>query len=213
MEKNEHGYQFHENWIQNVLKISNAIAQNYSRNEPLDFDKDVIQLHFTSWLNAGRFGSFTFKNEFPNPEHKPILSCWMHVWPVSTVSAEESRILLEQSKREKGLFCVCPNNTPLDQLFADWIGKLGRKHILGVDMKLDHDYVIKGDHIAQFYYPKSFLEKVDLFYRDNTDIKNIDYQKLQELATEKTNIHTIVIRNKELAEAKRNELLELFQNQ
>lgn len=210
VEKNTKGYQLDERWIKDILQISQSIAQNYERNEPLTFDQDVVQLHFNSWVNMGRFGAFTFKDECPNPEGKPIITAWMHVWPVSTVSAEESKKLVAQAKRESGLYCISPNNTPLDQLFADWISKLGRQNKLGAKIAMDHDFVIRGDHIAQFYYESEFWKKLDAFYKENTDIKHIDYQKLQELATEKTNIHVVVLRNKELAEAKRKEILAMF---
>lgn len=213
IEKGEKGYQLDQSWIQSVSQISQSIAQNYSQNEPLDFNKEIIQLKFNNWVNAGRFGAFTFKDEFPNPEGKPIITCWMHVWPVSTVSAEESRQLVAQAEREKGgLYCLCPNNTPLDQLFADWIGKLGRKNILGANYQLNHDYIIKGDYIAQVYYEEEFRTKIDKFYKKNTDLKNIDYHKLQEIATEKTEIQIIVIKNKELAQQLREAVFNHFKD-
>lgn len=210
IEKIKEGYQLHPEWIQNITKLSNQISQAYANNQVLDFEKEIIQLTFTSWINAGRFGAFTFKTECPNPQRKPIVTCWLHVWPVSTVSAEESKQLLEQVRNGHDLYCLCPNNTPLDQLFADWIGKMGRKNILGANLNLNHDYIIVGDHIAQIYYEEKFRKKIDSFYKKNTDIKNIDYQKMQELATERTNIQAIVIKNAQLAERLRNEGLLLF---
>jgi hypothetical protein len=82
--------------------------------------------------------------------------------------------------------------------------------MLGAKLSLDYDFIVQGDTIAQFYYENYFRQKINTLYRKTTEIKNIDYQKLQELATEKTNIHVVVIRNKELAEAKRNEILAMF---
>lgn len=210
VEKVKSGFQLHPEWIQNITKLSNQISQAYANNQVLDFEKEIIQLNFSSWLNAGRFGAFTFKTECPNPQKKPIVTCWLHVWPVSTVSAEESKQLLEQVRNGHDLYCLCPNNTPLDQLFADWIGKMGRKNILGANLNLNHDYIIVGDHIAQIYYEEKFRKKIDSFYKKNTDIKNIDYQKMQELATERTNIQAIVIKNAQLAERLRNEGILLF---
>lgn len=210
IERKEKGYQLHEDWISRITQISQNISQNYSRNLPLDFEKEIIQLYFPSWLAVGRFGAFTFKNDCPNPEGKPIVTCWMHVWPVSTVSAEESKQLLLQANRGYDLYCVSTHNTPLDKLFADWIGKMRRKNILGAAIPLDHDYVIVGDHIAQIYYDKEFRTKIDLFYKKNKDIGNIDYQKLQEIATEKTNVHVTVIKNTILAEKLRNEAISFF---
>lgn len=210
VEKTKAGFQLHPEWIHNITKLSNQISQAYSNNHPLDFDKEIIQLNFSSWLNAGRFGAFTFKTECPNPQKKPIVTGWMHVWPVSTVSAEESKQLLEQASKGHDLYCICPNNTPLDQLFADWIGKMGRKNVLGANLNFDHDYIIVGDHIVQIYYEEKFRKKIDAFYRKNTDIKNIDYQKMQEMATERANIQAIVIKNAQLAERLRNEGIRLF---
>ena len=210
LEKTEDGYQLHENWIKEINQIANNIAKTYSRNEPLDFNKEIIQLHFKKWIEVGRFGAFTFKSEFPNPKNEPIITCWMHVWPVSTVSAEESKQLLEQTKKGTKLYCVCTNDTPLDRLFADWIGKMGRKNVLGAKIPLDHDYIVNGDYIAQIYYDDKFRKKIDSFYRKNKDIKNIDYQRLQEIATEKTDIQVVVIKNSVMASKFREKSTLLF---
>ncbi|QQR92499.1 MAG: hypothetical protein IPJ89_05125 [Candidatus Iainarchaeum archaeon] len=213
IEKGEKGYQLNSDWIKNIQNIASSIAKNYNNNESLDFEKEIIQLNFQSWISVGRFGSFTFKDDFPNPLGKPIVTCWMHVWPVSTVSAEESKHLIEQAIREKaGLYCLTNHNTPLDQLFADWIGKMGRKNVLGAEIPLDHDYIIRGDHIAHIYYENSFRKKLDNFYQKNVDVKNIDYQRLQELATERTLIQVIIIKNRQFAETLRSEALKFFKN-
>jgi biotin operon repressor len=210
VEKNEKGYQLDEEWIQNVLQISQSIAQNYARNEPLDFDREISHLTFHSWVNMGRFGGITFKGECPNPENKPTIMAWQHVWPVSTVSIEESKKLVLHTQHNVKYYCISPNNTPLDQVFNEWIKQLGYTSMLGAKLPLDYDFIIQGDTIAQFYYENDFRQKLNTLYQKTTEIKNIGYQKLQELATEKTNIHVIILRNKALAEAKRNEILQLF---
>jgi hypothetical protein len=101
VQKGKTGYQLDERWIHDVLQISQSIAQNYERNEPLDFDKEIIQLHFKNWISAGRFVAFDFKEQAPNPENKPIVGYFTHSWPVNTVSIEETQRVLENAKKTR----------------------------------------------------------------------------------------------------------------
>lgn len=209
IEKGEKGYQLDQNWIQSVSQISHNIAQNYSRNEPLDFDKEIIQLKFDNWVNAGRFGAFTFKEEFPNPENKPIITVWKHVWPVNTVSTEEAKHLEMQTKQFEH-YCISPSSTPLDRLFSEWLEKLGKHNFIGANINISCDYLVRGNHIAQFHYSSNFQTSINAFYSETTDISKIDYKKLHDLVSEKNEIHVIIVKNNLLAEKLRNEILNVF---
>ena len=207
--RTEKGYQLHEEWIASISKLSQDISKKYSRNEPLTFDKEIIQMNFTKWIDAGRFVSFDFMEGAPNPDGKVVVTGWMHVWPVNTVSIEEMQRLAEVAKKEKQYF-ICPRNTTLDTIFAGYLEKIYKRNLTAVPTVLDHDYVVKGDFVAQVYYEKSFYDKVNTFYNQTKDANTIDYSKLQKLVTEKTIVHVVILRNSELAEKLRSETMVFF---
>lgn len=209
VEKTTKGFQLHPGWIQTITKLSNQISTAYSNNQPLDFEKEIIQLKFNSWIEVGRFGAFTFKEETPNPENKPTITCLIHVWPVNTVSIEEAQRIEKWSKKET-FYILSMNNTVLDQTFAGYLEKIHIKNVTGASINIDYDYIVRGNHIAYIYYQKPFAKKVDIFYRNTKGLTEIDYVKLQQLVTEKTTINVTIVKNAELAEQLRNEAMEFF---
>ena len=212
VEKTKEGYQLLQEWILNITKLSNQISQAYADNQPLDFDKEIIQLKFQNWISVGRFITFDFKENAPNLERKSTVIYWIHVWPVNTVAIEEMQ-RIENFALKNEHHCICSKNTPLDRTAAHYLGRMHMHSITGANILLDHDFTIIGNHIAHIYYEKSFLDKVDKFYRKTKDMHNIDLIKLQELVTAKTNITVIIVKNADLAEQLRNEALELFKKE
>jgi DNA-binding PadR family transcriptional regulator len=199
VEKILKGYQLHQEWIEALKRRSHNISHAYSTTEILDPEKEITQLTFHNWLAVGRFTAFRFDLEYPNPDKKQNICNWIHVWPVMGLSSEEAAILQKQYSQEE-YYSVCPNNTPIDKAFAEWLVKVGKKCKTDVSILIDHDYIIKGDYICNIYYPFDFLTDVDKFYRETERFDKLDYKKLTELINRKVNIQIVIVKNKQLAD-------------
>jgi hypothetical protein len=211
VEKLKEGFQLHPEWITTITKLSNQISQAYADNVNLDPEKEIIQLKFNNWINAGRFVAFKFDLEYPNPENKPSICNWIHVWPVMGLSSEEVSIL--QNSFFKGTYySACPNNTPVDKAVAKWLTNVGKICKTKIPILLDHDYMVKGDHVCQVHYPKEFIDEVNEFYRETESFNKMDFKRLTELMSKKINICVIIIKNKVLADNLREMTVKFFQN-
>lgn len=199
VEKEPNGYQLNTDWIQKIAKLSNQINTNYETGFALDPKKEITQFAVSNWLNMARFIAFTFSLQYPNPENKPSICNWTHVWPIVGLSSEEVKILQESFQKEKH-YSLCPSDTAVDKGLADWLNKIGKKCQTGTPISLDHDYMVKGDHICQVYYTQEFSKKINEIYKSVKNFEKIDYAKLTELINEKTKIQIIIIKNKELAD-------------
>ncbi len=209
VEKTKEGFQLHPEWILNITRLSNQISQAYANNQVLDFEKEIIQLTMPNWGSVGRFVAFRFDMEYPNPEKKTGICNWMHAWPVIGLSSEEVGIL--QNNYFKGVYySLCPANTPLDKALAAWLNKVGKQCQTGSKIAIDHDYIIRGDHICNIYYPTDFWKDVEKFYKDTKSFEKMDYKRLTELVNRNVKIQVIIVKNKELSEQLRKEVFELF---
>lgn len=199
VEKVKEGFQLHPEWITTITKLSNQISQAYANNQVLDFEKESIQLTFPNWLSVGKFAAFRFATEYPNPENKTGVCNWIHVWPVVGLGSEEVE-LLQKYYFKGNYYSLCPNDTPLDRAMAEWLNKIGKKCKTGINIQLDHDYIIKGDHVLQIYYPSEFLEDMNKIYTETKSVDKLDYKKMTELVNRKVNIPAVILKNPALTE-------------
>lgn len=210
VQKSSMGYQLHEDWITNINQMATSIAQNYTRNQPLDFEKEIMQFNFPNWISIGRFVAFQYDTEYPNPQNKPTAYYLIHVWPVISISAEEGNALQKKYDKEPH-YCLSPHNTPLDQAMMALLSKIGKICKAGVNTPLDCDYVIRGDYICQIHYPAAFMEEIHQFYLETKSVEKMDYKKLNEITTKKIDIPVVIIHNPTLADQLRKKALTFFE--
>ena len=210
IERGEKGYQLRSGWIKSIITLSRQIEHNYSNNESLDFEKEITQKSFDNWISMGRFLIFVFKVDCPNPENKPLICNWIHVWPVMTFSSEEIK-RIEELHQKVPHYHLSPNNTLFDQTLSEWIQKMDLKYSkTGVDIRLQSDIIVNGDFIAQIFYPDEFQKIINIFYAKTTDMKNLNFTLLQKIATQKTEIRVVIIKNSELADQIRKQSIAFF---
>ena len=202
-------YELHSNWIHNITEFAQQLNKSYTHTESLDPTKELIRVTFPNWVSMGRFIIYRFEAEFPNPKKKVSLCNWMHVWPSISLSAEEV-IQIKEIYEHESHYSICPNNTPLDQYLAGLMEKLNKQCITGIHLPMDHDTVIKGDHIAQIYYPPEFYKQVDTFYSETKDPLKLDLKKIQQIATQETKIQVNILHDPNLADEIRRQTMGYF---
>ena len=209
LESSFNKYQLSRKWIEKIGNFTTKLGETYAKNESIDYNKDIILLKFSNWVTMGRFMGLNFKIDFPNPESKPTICNWIHVWPSVTLSTEEIQ-KLEQIHSQCRNYSVCPNSTPMDKLFSEWLNSVGNNSKTGQSIHLGHDYIIRGNYVGQIHYTEDFIRKISNLYENTLGPKSLDYKSLQKLATMKTSIVTVIINNSELADHLRGESLSYF---
>ncbi|MFH0955240.1 MAG: hypothetical protein V1777_03995 [Candidatus Micrarchaeota archaeon] len=209
--RGEEGYCLNSDWISRIKSFSEQLGQNYAQESPFkNFqNQDIINLRFDSLLETIRFIVHKFNWEFPNPEKKPRIAMLMHAW--MPIGADEKDF--EQIKRifELPYYGLYRGNTPLDHYGNQFVVKLGKKSIYGVNYPAEGDIVVEGDYVAQIFYPLELKTKINAIFAKTKNIDTFDLAKLFEIYTQKSQIKVVISRNPELARNLREEGIKLYQ--
>jgi hypothetical protein len=204
-------YSLNPAWINRIKLFTEQLDQSYSKDKPFkNFqNQDIINLTFDSLLETVRFIVHKFNWEFPNPKRKPRVAMLMHVW--MPIGADEKDF--EQIKRifELPYYGLYRGDTPLDYYGNQFVVKLGKKSIYGVNYPAEGDIVVEGDYVAQIFYPLELKTKINNIFTKTKNITDFDLAKLFEIYTQKNKIKVIISRNPELAESLREEGIKLYQ--
>jgi hypothetical protein len=67
--------------------------------------------------------------------------------------------------------------------------------------KIDREYYVGtyGDIIIQAHYPKEILDALDIFFKKNKTMENLDLSDLSSIANKKISVKLTVIKNLQMA--------------
>ncbi len=209
--KGEQGYSLNSDWIQRVKSFSERLSKNYSKS--ISFaelqNKDVINLYFDNFGDMARFIIHVFNNEFPNPDRKPRIAMMLHTW--MPIGADEQDFLQLKKIFEIPYYGLYRGNTSLDHYGNQFLIKMGKKSIHGVNYPADGDIIVEGDYVAQIFYPLEFKTKIDSIFSKTKVIEEFDLAKMFETYWQKNQVKVVISRNPELAESLRREGIKLYE--
>ncbi len=199
VEKTKEGFQLSMQWIEEIQNIARNIKEVYSTDASFDPKKDVNELTFPTFLTAAKFIIHRFEEVAPNPERKPGICLFYYSWPIIGAN-EEDFDQLHKSIKQSTHYCAIRSKTPMDHIFGDALIKLGKIVKYDVDCASDCDIIIKGDYVAQVFFPDEFKNQLKKIYNKVKTVEELDLQSFfKEVVDKKLAIKIIIVRSPELA--------------
>lgn len=204
-------YSLNKEWIKNTKKAIDEISSKYEKGfgEEQIYSEKEIHLKFDTFVEFARFMIHEFFINFPNPENKPALCMYRHVYAPFGVSEKDHESIKAFLKHEH--YAICKNNTFLDNWCTAYLTKMGKKCLNGADYSANGDVFIQGDYVMQAFFPPSFIKEFDKIYQETKSVESIEVKKyFEKIVTQKQNIHVLITKNAELADLFRKEVLSYF---
>lgn len=205
LEKKDNGYQINGEWIKKIKDFSTSLEHDYADGKKVDYENsESMHLVFENLIDFAKFMINDFYINFPNKKNKDCLCLWKHVYPLTGLGEKEhlnmKRMLFKQNH-----YGLTKGNTAIDNLFSDYLKKLGKKNICGVSYPVNNDTFVMGDHICEAIIEPTQCKKIDETYEKIKSTQNLDLNKLFELATEKNEVHALITKNASFADWLRKE--------
>jgi hypothetical protein len=211
LEKNGKNYQISKGWIQQVKRFGGELENNYLKGTAVDYESlNSLHLTFNNYVEFGKFLVNEYFTNFPNKEKKDCVCFWKHCYPLAGISDVEHKNMKKVFSNNVH-YGIAKNNTFLDNLFASYLGGLGKRNICGVDFSLHADTFIMGDFICQVIFEPTYYKKMEQIYKNVKSVDAIDFTKLFEFASEKTEINALITKNASLADKLREEARKIYE--
>ncbi len=106
--------------------------------------------------------------------------------------------------KDKGIksYVLFTSNTPLDKIVLSFYRNTGVKGIIGESSSsFDKSYYVGtyGDLVVQTQYPEQLVKALDIFFRKNKKLEDLNLKELSDIVNEKLEIKLSVIRNLAMA--------------
>lgn len=202
IKKDSDGFLLDVNWIENLNKFSQNLKESYSKNTIKNQIEGTIHLKFGSFLEYARFLAHDFfGNQILNPQKKPCVCFWEHVYGFAGIGKEEHEELKKILSYTKH-YGIARNNSAIDNFFAEYYEKLGKKCAQGTNYSVKNDTFVQGDYILQAFFPTEMTEYWNKICEQIKNNNDIHMQKFFEFAVDKKyQIEIIIFKNKEFAES------------
>lgn len=158
-----------------------------SLNKMMKFWEDIVD----DWFD-------NFKEGDPN------INCYQaaHAWE-GLLHPDRERILMRRLQ-EKGIksYILGIGNTPFDRYIWKFYRKIGIKVAFNPSTSsFDRTYYMGtyGETIVQVHYPQNIVEDLELFFKKNKTIEELDLHELSEIVNQKQEIKLTVIKNLTMA--------------
>jgi hypothetical protein len=125
-----------------------------------------------------------------------------HLWE-GLLHSDEERIIMHQLKY-KGIksYILTTGNSPLGKQIVRFYKKIGIKtQIEPSSSSFDKSYYVGtyGDLVVQTQYPEEIVKELDLFFKKNKTLQDLDLVKLSEIVNKKQEIKLTVIKDINMA--------------
>jgi len=125
-----------------------------------------------------------------------------HLWE-GLLHSDNEQIIMRQLK-SKGIksYILTTGNTPLDKQIVQFYKKIGIKtHIEPSSSSFDKSYYVGtyGDLVAQSRYPEEIVKHLDIFFKHNKKLSDLDLVELSEIVNKKMEVKLTVIRDINMA--------------
>ncbi|MFH1915669.1 MAG: hypothetical protein ABIJ21_00240 [Nanoarchaeota archaeon] len=140
----------------------------------------------------------------PKPKGK-IINCYQaaHAWEALLHLDKEKEVMGKLKKKGVHSIILCTSNTPLDRNIRNFYKKIKISlHISPSSASFDKGFYVGtyGDLIIQTQYPETIVKQLDLFFKRNDSLENLDLHELSEIVNMRIAMKLTVIKNKAMAE-------------
>lgn len=210
IEKKGKDYLLCIDWLENLKKFVERAEVGYFKDKDklLEYLKkhSIINLYFDTKIELGCFIITDF-SKFPNPEKKPSIYRWKHMYCLIGLPNDVLNNLNQLTANEEQ-YIVCNKTDPFDIFLAETFRKMGGKVKMGVTCARTHDTFVHGDYEARVFWSANSMKETDEYH---SNFKTFNLQEIQKmLYNNKYEITVTLIHSPETAQRSREDTLQLF---
>jgi len=210
LEKRDQGYAINRKWVLEAKGYLDKlnIELNEERSEPKKVDSiggEISVFSFNSLNEMMRFWQDIIDDWFDGfKKGDPNVNCYQaaHLWE-GLLHLDREKGTWEQMKKKKIVsYVMTVGNTPLDKNIRRFYESLGvRVNIDPSQSSFDKSYYVGtyGALVVQSRYPEEIVEELDVFFKKNKSIKELNLKELSEIANKKVHVKLTVIRDSAMA--------------
>lgn len=193
-------------WVRVSKKQLDSLYEDLSKENvrPKNIDSikgEVSVFTFDSLNKLMKFWEDIIDDWFENfKKGDPNVNCYQgaHGWE-GLLHPDRERMMMGRL-REKGIksYALSTGHTPLDRYIWKFYGKLGLKSAFSPSLStFDRTYYVAtyGETIVQVHYPKEIVDALELFFKKNTSIEDLDLNELSHIVNKNKEIKLTVIKN------------------
>ncbi|MBI5553541.1 MAG: hypothetical protein HY917_02260, partial [Candidatus Diapherotrites archaeon] len=156
IEKLNQNYSLKKEYIQQLSKLTQP-AQNQ-----LKPNTECTVIRFDTAMELAQFIMHAVCAQ-PNPEQKPSVSFFYHMWPPVSLSNADYAKFREIIASPK-LFVCCHSTTAFDKMCAQTFIKNGAEIRFGMDLMKGKDFCLYADYLLEVYFDSRMYEQWDKAY-------------------------------------------------
>jgi hypothetical protein len=204
--REENSFLINKEWIVESKRIIDElyteIYQEKSKPKKFDSINDEISVFTFSSLNEMmKFWEGLIIHWFKNfKKGDDNVNCYQgaHGWE-GILHPDTEKRMMEQLK-DKGIksYALFTSNTQLDRIIANFYKQAGVRSLISKSSsKFDKTYYVAtyGNLIVQTQYPKELTERLDIFFKKNRKLENLDLGVLSDIVNKKIEIKLSVTKN------------------
>lgn len=208
--KDQHFYSINKEWVSKTKSVVDALYLDLHREKTAPQKTESIQgelsvYTFNSLNEMMKFWQDLMQDwvrKFHKGEYS--INCYQaaHSWEVLLHLDREQEVMAALRKKGIKSYILFTGNTPLDRNIQRFYRNIGVKvNIAPSQATYDkrHYMGTYGDMIIQSQYPDSLAKELEIFFRANHTIENLDLDALWKIVNKRTPIRLTVIRNLEMA--------------
>jgi len=196
-------------WVNNSKTILEELYLKLNKRESQKTTEsiggNVTVFTFSSLNNMMRFWQQLIDEWYKkfNPKDYPY-NCYQaaHLWE-GLLHSDDERIIMHQLKGKKiKSYILTTGNSPLDKQIVRFYKKIGiTTHLEPSSSSFDKSYYVGtyGDLVVQTQYPEEIVKELDLFFKKNKTLQDLDLVKLSEIVNKKQEIKLTVIKDINMA--------------
>ncbi len=208
--KKNTSFQINKSWVKDAKEtIDNLYLElTTEQNTPKKFDSiegNVSVFTFNSIADMMKFWEQVVDDWFKNFKKGDYnINCWQgaHGWEALTYPDHERNLMMQLKQKGIKSYAVSTGATSLDRMVWKFYKNVGLiVHTYPTTSKIDREYYVGtyGDIIIQAHYPKEILDALDVFFKKNKTMENLDLSDLSRIANKKISVKLTVIKNLQMA--------------
>jgi len=215
--RQKEGFLINKEWIKETKQVIDKLYEDVSQEKIVakseSISEEVSVFTFDSLNEMMKFWQnliSNWNNSFKKGD--PKINCYQaaHVWEGLLHLDRERELMSKLKKKGIDSYVFSTGNTPLDRNIQKFYKKIGIK--MGINpssSSFDKSYYIGtyGELIIQTQYPIDVVKELDLFFKKNKNLENLDLSELSEIVNTKRKIKLTVIKNLAMAKQMNNSIL------
>ncbi|MBI2584010.1 MAG: haloacid dehalogenase-like hydrolase [Candidatus Aenigmarchaeota archaeon] len=219
LKKDSNSYYISPDWTEGVSALLENIKNSYIYTKPafLPGLKDFVQEGETKALifdNLEKADDYKKRLQWEyliaTGERKPYCSMMQHLRSPIIASEKALNILTMAQQAKSEAFVLVAGNTPLDGWCADYYRNEFVKVQTDIKCAETCETAVLGDIVIQVYIPDDLQKALDAVYSRSQHVADISMPEFYSIYRRSANIKFAVMKNAEIAQQLRNQILENF---